>query len=56
MEKLEVEFVRSRDGEILLQVKNFPNNDTTLCQKDIWSLVEDLILASSHIDEITTLM
>jgi hypothetical protein len=49
MEKLEIEFVENRNGEILAQVKNFPSKNTTLSQKDIWSLIEDLMLASSSI-------
>lgn len=56
MEKLDVEFVGASDGEVLVYIKNFPNEDTTLSQKEIWSIVEDLILASSQINEITDLM
>jgi hypothetical protein len=36
MEKLEIEYVKN---------KNFPSKDTTLSQKDIWSLIDDLMLA-----------
>ena len=56
MEKLDVEFVGASDGEVLVYIKNFPNEDTTLSQKEIWSIVEDLILASSQINEISALM
>ena len=55
MEKLEIEFVENRNGEILAQVKNFPSKDTTLSQKDIWSLIDDLILASVSIAGISDL-
>jgi hypothetical protein len=55
MEKLEIEYVENRNGEILAQVKNFPSKDTTLSQKDIWSLIDDLMLASGSIVGISDL-
>ncbi len=55
MEKLEIEYVENRNGEILAQVNNFPSKNTTLSQKDIGSLIEDLMLASGSIDGISDL-
>jgi len=55
MEKLEIEFIENSNGEILAQVKNFPSKDTTPSQKDIWSLIDDLILASGSIVGISDL-
>ncbi len=55
MERLEIEFNENKNGEILAQVINFPSKDTTLSQKDIYSLIEDLVLASTSIDEISDL-
>ncbi len=55
MEKLEIEFNEDKSGEILAQVINFPSKDTTLSQEDICSLIEDLMLASTSIDEISDL-
>jgi hypothetical protein len=49
MEKLEIEFVENSNGKILAQVKNFPGKDTALSQKDIWSLIDDLMLAPGSI-------
>jgi len=55
MEKLEIEFVVNRNGEILAQVKNFPSKDAPLSQQEIWSLIDDLILASGSIAGISDL-
>ncbi|MFK5948301.1 MAG: hypothetical protein QM500_05990 [Methylococcales bacterium] len=55
MERLEIEFNENKNGEILAQVINFPSKDTLLSQKDIYSLIEDLMLASTSIDEISDL-
>lgn len=55
MEKLEIEFVENKNGDILAQVKNFPSKDTSLSQKDIWSLIDDLMLASGSIVGISDL-
>jgi len=53
MEKLEIEFIKHINGEILVRIENLPSQDTTLSRKDICSLIEDLILASSSIDDMS---